>query len=137
MQTPFLPETSYDGYASTRSLPREHEAWLPDFAAWYRDLASGKERMFDGDSACWLASLTVHVVLLVALGIVTAEQRLRDTSAMLVIPLVEEEAEPEIVELAFDLTVTDASLEDVGAVSLGTSKSLPRCPPVKWLICHN
>jgi hypothetical protein len=120
VQTPFLPETSYDGYASTRSLPREHEAWLPDFAAWYRDLASGKERMFDGDSACWLASLTVHVVLLVALGIVTAEQHLRDTSAMLVIPLVEEEAEPEIVELAFDLTVTDASLEDVGAVSLGT-----------------
>ena len=120
MQPQFQPEASFQGPASAHTLTRDHVAWLPDFSAWYRDLADGKERMLDADSVCWLASLIVHVVVLVTLGIVTAEQDLRDSAAILVFPLVEEEPEPEIVELAFDLTVTDASLEDVGSVSLGT-----------------
>ncbi|MBC8353613.1 MAG: VWA domain-containing protein [Planctomycetes bacterium] len=120
VQTSSLSEASYDGRATSQPLTRNHHVRLPDFAAWYRDLVSGNEQMLDSESACWLVSLIVHVVLLITLGVVTAAQQGRDGSALIVVPLLEDESEPEIVELAFDLSVTDESLQDVGSVSLGT-----------------
>ncbi len=120
MQPHILPETSLDGHVASRSLARHYDAWLPDFAAWYQDLASGKERLLDSDSVCWLASLVFHLALLITLGIVTATQHGRDRSTLFVVPLLEDEPEPEIVEFAFDVNATVESLSDVGSVSLGT-----------------
>lgn len=120
MDASSLPEAAYEGAVASRRSAAFPQHWLPGLSGSRLDLARGNESLLDVDSISWLASLAVHVVVIVTIGLLAAPLPPDEAQATLVIPLLEEELKPEIAELDFDLTLTEERLEDVGAASLGT-----------------